>query len=272
LIRKYVFDQFDDSYIATIGSKVTKKEIQLQWSKRNVNLKLMIWDLIGREGFHGLHARTIAGVHGAILVVDLTRTETLRSLERYWIPFLFKVVGNVPMVFACNKADLKDEFEFEPDEIFKRASKYNGPLEEILPKGLEASYSTSAKTGKNVQYAFESLGYMMLNDNKIVDPIKELYESLIVTGIQRNTDQTTTIGLLDSIIIDFCSGFEKSSMAMLILRSEIARAGIDINNPDKKGIQKLVDYLAEAENEYLEHEVVVSNMKKRHKWISKLRE
>lgn len=232
----------------------------------------MIWDLIGREGFYGLHARTITGVHGAILVADLTRKDTLRSLERYWIPFLFKIVGNLPMVFVCNKSDLKNEFEYEPEVILDTASRYNGPLEDILPKGFEACYPTSAKTGENVQHAFESLGYMMLGDNKMVDPIKELYESLIVTGIQRNLDRTTNIGVLDSIIIDFCSGFEKSSMAMLILRAEIARAGLDINNPDKKGIQKLIEYLAEAENEHLDHENVVSNLKKRLKWIDKVKE
>jgi GTPase SAR1 family protein len=60
LIRRYVFDQFEDSYIATIGTKVTRKELKIQRPHHSVDLTFVIWDLIGREGYHGLHARTFA--------------------------------------------------------------------------------------------------------------------------------------------------------------------------------------------------------------------
>ena len=272
LIRKFVFDQFDDSYIATIGSKITKKEIAIKRRSTEDHIKLLIWDLIGREGYHGLHARTIAGVHGAIVVADLTRRETLGTLERYWIPFLFKVVGNVPLVFVCNKSDLKSEFEYEPDEIHEMASRYNGSLDGILPGDLRSCYATSARTGDNVQNAFESMGHMLVNDDKITDPVKELYESMVVTGIQRDTDMATVIGVLDAVIIDFCQGFSDPGLAMLLLRTEVARAGMDINNPTGDELKKLVEFLAEAENEYHEHATVMSNLKRRKEWLGWIKE
>src|SRR5207237_2201408 len=105
LVRRYVFDLYEDSYVTTIGSKVTRKELRIQRPDKTVTLNMMIWDILGREGYTSLHARTFAGVHGAILVSDLTRGETLRSLEEYWIPLLFKVVDKVPLVFVCNKTD-----------------------------------------------------------------------------------------------------------------------------------------------------------------------
>ena len=266
LIRRYVFDQFEDSYISTIGTKVTKKELKIHQLNDTVNLKLMIWDLIGREGYYGIHARTFVGVHGVLLVADLTRSETLLSLERYWLPMLFKVVQNVPLVFVCNKSDLEDEFEFDEKEFIEVAEKYCSLKGSSFPYGLQPYYSTSAKTGFNVERAFKALGHLIVADTELSDPVKELYESVIATGIHRSLDTTTAIGALDTIMIDFCEGFDDSRFSMLILRQELARAGVNISNPLKKNILKAVEYLAEAENEYLDEKRVKENLKKRLDW------
>ncbi|UCE37636.1 MAG: GTP-binding protein [Thermoplasmata archaeon] len=266
LIRRYVFNQFKDSYIATIGTKITRKELKIQRPHHSVDLTFVIWDVIGREGYHGLHARTFAGISGAILVADLTRKETLENLERYWIPLLLKVVDNVPLIFACNKSDLVGEYEFEPEDITKMAERYNGRIARILPKGLSISYSTSAKTGSNVEHTFESLGHLLVSSFDLQDPVKELYQNVIAMGIHRSSDKTTPIGALDSIIIDFCEGFKDSRISMMILRQEIARSGLDINNPTKAGILTVVEYLAEAENEFKDEKEVIDNMERRLQW------
>lgn len=270
LIRRYVFNQFEFSYISTVGSKVTKKKLKIKRPNKTVDLTFMIWDIIGREGYHALHARTFVGVHGAILVADLTRRETLNSLERYWIPFLFKVVKNVPMVFVCNKSDLKGEFEFE--ELEEMAKRYNDAVDEILPTGLQSNYLTSAKDGLNVEKTFETLGHLVLAENMLQDPVKKISEVLKATGIRRNTDKTTPIGALDAIMVDFCQDFTDSRMAMIILRQEIARAQIDIDNPTKEGILKAVEYLAEAEYEFNDEDKVFSNLEKRRDWANNIRE
>jgi small GTP-binding protein len=272
LIRRYVFNQFKDSYVATIGSKVSKKQCTIKRPHHSVDLTFVIWDIIGREGYHGLHARTFAGINGAILVADLTREETLDNLERYWIPLLLKVVDNVPLVFACNKSDLEGDYEFEPKDIVEIAERYNWSIENILPRGLATNYCTSAKTGSNVDNTFESLGHLLISNTESHDFIKELYESLVALGIHRSTDKTTAIGALDSIIVDFCEGFSDSRTSMLILRQEIARSGLDINNPTRKGILKVVEYLAEAENEYLDEDTVLENLVRRKGWGRKVKE
>jgi small GTP-binding protein len=263
LIRRCVFDQFEDSYISTIGSKVTMKELNLHRPGKTTKLNMIIWDLIGREGYHALHAQTFVGVSGALLVCDLTRKETLMSLERYWIPFLFKVVENVPLAFACNKSDLEGEFEFSPDDLAEVATRHNGYVAEILPEHLEHSYSTSAKTGSNVERVFEALGYLLLSEKELGDTVKQLYESLIAVDVQRSADLTTSVGVLDHIIVDFCKGFDDSRLAMVILRQELARAAFDINNPDKAGVLRAVEYLAEAESEFRDEKTVKVNLKRR---------
>jgi small GTP-binding protein len=270
LIRRFVFNQFKDSYVATIGSKVTKKQCIIKRPHHSVDLTFVIWDIIGREGYHGLHARTFAGISGAILVADLTRKETLENLERYWIPLLLKVVDNVPLIFACNKSDLESEYEFEPEEIAKIAETYNGRITGILPKGLSISYPTSAKIGNNVESTFESLGHLLVSSFDQQDPVKELFENLVAMGIHRSSDKTTPVGALDSIIVDFCGGFKDSRISMMIIRQEIARSGVDINNPTKKGVLSVVEYLAEAENEFKDDKEVIENMDRRLEWANSI--
>ncbi|UCE37685.1 MAG: GTP-binding protein [Thermoplasmata archaeon] len=263
LIRRYVFDVFESSYISTVGCKITKKNLLIQRPDQTHNLTFVIWDLIGREGYSAVQTRTFVGVDGAILVADLTRKETLKSLERYWIPLLFKVVEEVPMIFVCNKSDLKEDFEFQPEELEDMAKRYNSAADTILRGTLKTNYSTSAKEAINVEEAFEALGHLVLAEGKYEDPVKKVYEILTATGIRRNSDRTTPIGALDVIIVDFCEGFSDSRMAMVILRQEIARAGLDINKPTKEGILKAVEYFAEAENEFMDEKTVFSNLERR---------
>ena len=50
LIRRYVLDTFDDKYITTIGTKVTKKrlDIELPDQQKEIDLTLLIWDIMGQ--------------------------------------------------------------------------------------------------------------------------------------------------------------------------------------------------------------------------------
>ncbi|UCG70128.1 MAG: GTP-binding protein [Thermoplasmata archaeon] len=272
LIRRFVFNQFEDSYTSTIGSKVTMKEFSLDRTNEKVDVKFMIWDIIGREGYHALHARTFVGVEGAILVADITRKETLENLERYWIPFLLKIVENVPLVFTCNKCDLKGEYEFGFEDIEELADKYNGESFKKSFPGLTSCYATSAKDGTNVEDAFECMGHLLLADYRPDNTVEILLETLFATGIQRNSDRTTPIGALDAIMVDFCKDFTDSRIAMLILRQELARAGINVSDPKKERIITAVEYLAEAESEFKDREIVFSNLKRRKEWAENIDE
>ncbi len=58
----------------------------------------------------------------------------------------------------------------------------------------------------------------------------------------------------------------------MILRQELVRAGLDVNNPTKEKILKGVEYLAEAENEFKDEETVLANLERRQKWAYEIRE
>ena len=93
MIRKYVLDKFVDKYIATVGTKVTKKIVTLtKGPERTIQLTLMIWDILGQRRFSKLHASFYNGARGIIVVSDLTRPETFKSMAEWVTAVLFGLV------------------------------------------------------------------------------------------------------------------------------------------------------------------------------------
>ncbi len=148
LIRKFVLDQFRDEYIATVGTKVSKKNLELTFPKYDtkLNMTLTIWDILGQRDFSNLHTSFYSGGSGALLVCDLTRKDTLESLNQ-WIENLFETTGEIPIIILGNKCDLKDDHQVTKDEVSALARNYHTVF-----------MYTSAKTGENVQFTFKSLG------------------------------------------------------------------------------------------------------------------
>jgi len=147
LVRRFVMDQFEDIYLKTLGTKVMKRNVVCD----GVELSLIIWDILGQHGFAPIQEHHVRGSKGAILVTDLTRKDTLKSLIEYWIPLIKRVNGNIPFVFLANKSDLEDQWEFDKTELAKIAKNHDA-----------ANLVTSAKTGFNVEKAFQAMGLTMI--------------------------------------------------------------------------------------------------------------
>ncbi|UCD92093.1 MAG: GTP-binding protein [Methanobacteriota archaeon] len=145
LIRRYVFDEFSDRYLQTMGTKVTKREIDMKHpdTKEDLHIDLTIWDIIGQKGFRKLLQEAyFQGAKGVLGVCDLTRENTLQGLNE-WIGSVREVAGDIPVLVIGNKTDLRDDIQIEEAELAK------------LGDGHGTSYLlTSAKTGENVEIAF----------------------------------------------------------------------------------------------------------------------
>lgn len=151
LIRRYVYSSFDDKYITTIGTKVTKKSLVFKHPSQDmkVRISLLIWDILGQKEYSRLHPVYYQGAEGGLVVSDATRPATIKSLEEWAIGFQ-KTVGSVPLVFLINKVDLVDRDAFDMTEAQAIADKYNARI-----------YFTSAKTGENVEKSFLELGNIL---------------------------------------------------------------------------------------------------------------
>ncbi len=151
LIKKYVLDIFDDKYISTIGTKITKKSKTYPIEDQDANMDMIIWDIMGQPSFRTLlQDAYFYGAHGILAVCDVTRKETLTEIHS-WIDSVRDVIGEVPIVFLANKNDLTDQRVFDQAAFDEEVKRYNMP----------AMFS-SAKTGENVEKAFDDLGNMIL--------------------------------------------------------------------------------------------------------------
>jgi small GTP-binding protein len=254
LIRRFVVDKFDDKYVLTIGSKVTAKALQINMNGTPIYLKLQIWDILGQKGYNKLYNSTFRGSKGVLLVADITRKDTLKSLENYWIPTIKKLIGKVPFIVLANKSDIRKGAEFDEKALKEFAGKYKAPF-----------FNTSAKTGKNVEQAFHALGMIMVNSKiTIISPESEI--------IIPEMDNVGHAEIIDRIIDDFCKGYNRPLDAMPILRKQIQIAGLDIKNPSNKGLVETIERLAVIEEGFKGHEKAEESRKKRLKWVKNYKE
>ncbi len=152
LIRRYVLDMFDDRYLTTLGTKVSKKEIEIPFPKENVTAKvdMLIWDIMGQHAFQELLKEAyFYGCRGILAVVDVTRRATLDGLDD-WVACVEEVAGHLPTLIAVNKTDLVDDAEFGLPEVTERCN--------ALGSGY---FWTSAKTGENVEASFVRLATLV---------------------------------------------------------------------------------------------------------------
>lgn len=262
LIRRYVIDEFHDHYIETIGTKVSRKDIELEIDGEEYSLNLQIWDVLGQKAYSAVQSRALVGIDGAIMAADITRKDTLDSIESYWIPTLIRVVGDAPLLFLANKMDLKDNAQFTLEEL-ESISSDNSQSE------IKNYFLTSAKTGENVNDAFMALSKMVLTSKNIRDPSAEIFEELMAESVLVEKDKTTLIGVTDMIITDFCNGFDNKDEAMKILRDQFVRAGVGISSPTKTGMEKAVEFLVEEELKFRDPEIV---KQRKEKWLRLIRD
>ncbi len=150
LVHRFVYNKFDDKYISTIGVKVSRKTVAVAVEDRVVDLTMMLWDLAGSEEFDQVRLSYLRGAAGAVLVCDLTRAETLDSLQRY-ADDLRSVSPAAQLIVAANKKDLLDQHQLAPVQVASVAAALGAP-----------HYLTSAKTGEEVEALFRELGHRLI--------------------------------------------------------------------------------------------------------------
>jgi small GTP-binding protein len=151
LLIRYVKDYFNPDLKQTIGSNFLIKDVELEGSNaEKINVRLLVWDIGGQEKFAKLRTIYFKGSNGALGVYDLTDIQSLLKLPG-WISSIKKSVKkSIPMLIIGNKNDLARQVEkSEAEDLSSR---------------LNCIYlETSAKTGENVEQAFELIARACLD-------------------------------------------------------------------------------------------------------------
>jgi len=219
LVRRFVKGAFDDKYIATIGTNVSKKEVTLQdyVHKKDINIDMMIWDVLGQEGFDRVKKTAYQGSEGALIVCDLTRSETVHHV-RNWIKHFKEVINEAPIIILGNKADL---VEGDHPSIF---------LLEGIGKELNIQYYlTSAKSGDNVDESFY------------------LIAETLYLALAKPMPNLTAAGVMDVIFDTFCTLHGEQERAMPIIQKVFEDQQLDFLKMDVPSLRKFIEALAQVD-------------------------
>lgn len=146
LVRQYVSSIFSDTYLSTVGVKISKKTVVV----KDTELNLLLWDMEGQDNYSLVNMSYLRGAHGLLFVVDGTRGETLTVALKLRVESM-KILGSgIPSIFIINKCDLESEWE-----ITEKV------LSSLEAKGVSI-FKTSAKTGLNVEKIFTTLAGEMV--------------------------------------------------------------------------------------------------------------
>ncbi|MBI4416586.1 MAG: GTP-binding protein [Euryarchaeota archaeon] len=251
LVRRFVIDEFSDEYITTIGAKATKKDITVEVDGQGSDVSIILWDVLGQKGYSEVQAGALQQAKGVVVVYDVSRPETHDSLEHYWIPRVWRLVGRIPAVIFANKVDLLAEPALEAASLEVMCRRYgcNG-------------YVTSAKTGENVEAAFRALGEAMV----LAGEARPAQTSVVL--LPREPEDYGLVAVADWIIADFCQEFGDLEDAMPIVRDRFARAGVDVRRPTRETLTRAVEYLAEVERGFQPEERIAENRDRRLVWVN----
>uniref|UniRef100_A0A7S2DF35 Uncharacterized protein n=1 Tax=Octactis speculum TaxID=3111310 RepID=A0A7S2DF35_9STRA len=145
--KEVVKGEFVDRYKPTVGVEFSSKIVVADDGRR---IKAQIWDTAGQERYRAITSSHYRRSAGAMLVYDVTSPESLQRANEVWLGELLKSADDEAIMKQCitlvgNKSDLDPAVSVDAHRI---------ALEEM---GLVLNARTSAKTGENVEQAFEEL-------------------------------------------------------------------------------------------------------------------
>jgi len=152
LVVRFCRDTFDEVQPPTVQASYLDKLLTIG-DKR---LNLAIWDTAGQERFHALGPIYYRDADAALLVFDITDTESFGKVKS-WVRELRKMVGSsIVLCIAGNKVDL------ERQRVVNRQDAVD------YAESVGAHYvETSAKTGRGIEDVFGTLARRLLQSGRL---------------------------------------------------------------------------------------------------------
>jgi len=145
-VRRFVNQVFSETYQTTIGVNIETKTVVLG---EQTQVKLIIWDIAGKDVIGPTAKHYLTGMEGYLLVVDGTHLPTVKAGLALKAQIL-EMLGPTPFVCLINKVDLVDNWLISEED------------EQSLARGSIACFRTSAKTGEHIETAFTRLATELL--------------------------------------------------------------------------------------------------------------
>ncbi len=209
LIRRFVLNEYADSYLHTVGTKVSKVELTVPYgAELEVRMAMSIFDIMGQRGFRDMVRETyFHGIQALMAVCDITRKDSLVALNN-WVPAALEISGDVPVYIVVNKKDLVDRRALQEEDIRKTAEPFGAPF--IL---------TSARTGEFVGDAFNALAIEIVERAVRMDQARaverDLRDKLLLLLAKRGT-----MGLKKVQFLEILRGLNYDDLSETLQRLE----------------------------------------------------
>ena len=184
ILTQFAYDTYSMSYQATIGIDFICKTI----IHEDRALKLQLWDTAGQERFHCITPSYIRNSSVAIVVYDITCTQSLtRAAE--WVNQVRDVHGDNALIILVGN---KDDKELRRQVSFEEGQKVALKLQVMFME-------VSARTGHNIKNLFRRIASVLpqTKEEEVRLPGKE---NMDVNQIVLNTAATET-----NPSLSFCS-------------------------------------------------------------------
>ncbi|KAL5284465.1 Rab7 family protein [Megaselia abdita] len=169
LMNQYVNKRFSTQYKATIGADFLTKEVVVD--DRVVTMQ--IWDTAGQERFQSLGVAFYRGADCCVLVYDVTAPNSFKNLDSWRDEFLIQAgprdPEHFPFVVLGNKVDLENR------QVSTRRAQQWAQSKNDIPY-----YETSAKEGRNVEQAFQTIAKNALAQEAEVELYNEFPDKIRV--------------------------------------------------------------------------------------------
>ncbi|MFX1449123.1 MAG: Rab family GTPase, partial [Promethearchaeota archaeon] len=150
LTQRFLTNLFLADQTMTIGVDFEVKSLIVDGQK----VKLQIWDFAGEERFRFLLPTYVRGARGGLFIYDITNYSSLAHIDD-WLSIIRKEIraeDRFPIIVVGTKAHLVDQREVSSTDGIRIAKS----------RGVNGFIEVSAKTGENVEEAFEALTRLML--------------------------------------------------------------------------------------------------------------
>lgn len=171
--RRYLGEGFQADYQMTIGADLAAKTSNIVYTGGK-QIKYLIWDLAGQPRFQNVRKVYYMSAVGALVAFDMTRPESFQNIVK-WMNELWRNNGRgpVPLIVLGNKADLCSAGLacVSREKVRAFVSRLSQISEQY--RGFKIYYlETSAKSGQNIERAFELLGESIIDFLASIKKIK----------------------------------------------------------------------------------------------------
>jgi Ras-related protein Rab-6A len=183
IITRFMYDNFDRHYQATIGIDFLSKTMYLE----DRTVRLQLWDTAGQERFRSLIPSYIRDSSVAVVVYDVSNRASFNNTAK-WVEDVRAERGNdVVICLVGNKTDLgNDKRQVSTEEGEERAKKDNLLFMEV-----------SAKAGYNVKSLFRKLATSLPGSENATSPKEGAAGNLVdikLSAAPANLDEAKTCG------------------------------------------------------------------------------